>query len=116
FPNPAQLTLPQTTHKLQNFGGEHCLGGAPRITLVQSFQVSCNVVFGEVGLRLGADELRTQGQKFGFNEHVPFDLPFAEGQIPASSLNSPPAVAFSAIGQQSVAANPLQMALVASAI
>jgi penicillin-binding protein A len=116
LPNPAQLTLPQTTHKLQNFGGEHCLGGAPQITLAQALTVSCNVVFGEIGLRLGADKLRTQAQKFGFNEHVPFDLPFAEGQIPASSLNSPPAVAFSAIGQQSVSANPLQMALVASAI
>lgn len=116
LPNPPRLTLPQTTHRLQNFGGELCLGGAPQITLAQAFQISCNVVFGEVGLRLGADRLRAQAERFGFNGRVPFDVPFAEGQIPASSLNSPPAVAFSAIGQQSVSANPLQMALVASAI
>jgi penicillin-binding protein A len=116
LPNPAQLTLPQTTHKLQNFGGEHCLGGAAQITLAQALQVSCNVVFGEIGLRVGGDRLRAQAERFGFNQHVPFELPFAEGQIPGSSLNSPPAVAFSAIGQQSVAANPLQMALVAGAI
>jgi penicillin-binding protein A len=118
FPNPPQLTLPQTTHKLQNFGGEHCLGGAPQITLAQAFQISCNVVFGEVGLRIGAKALVDQAMKFGFDQHVPFDVPWAEGSIPpaADFANALPAVAFSAIGQESVGANPLQMALVASAI
>jgi len=116
FPNPSQLSLPQTTHRLQNFGGEHCLGGVAQITLAQALQVSCNVVFGEVGLKLGGDKLLAQARKFGFDEHVPFDLPFAEGSIAPESLKAPPAVAFSAIGQQSVGANPLQMALIASAI
>jgi peptidoglycan glycosyltransferase len=118
FPNPPQLTLPQTTHKLQNFGGEHCLGGVPQITLAQAFQISCNVVFGEVGLRLGAKALVDQAQKFGFDGRVPFDIPWADGSIPPVKdfANALPAVAFSAIGQQSVGANPLQMALVAAAI
>jgi peptidoglycan glycosyltransferase len=118
LPNPPELTLPQTTHKLQNFGGEHCLGGVPQITLAQAFQVSCNVVFGEVGLRIGAKALVTQAMKFGFDQNVPFDVPWAEGSIPPASdfANALPAVAFSAIGQESVGANPLQMALVASAI
>jgi peptidoglycan glycosyltransferase len=118
FPNPAELDLPQTTHNLSNFGGEHCLGGAPELTLAQALEVSCNVVFGEVGLRLGAAKLVDQAQKFGFDEHVPFDIPFAEGQIPPADefKEALPALAFSAIGQQSVAANPLQMALVAGAI
>jgi penicillin-binding protein A len=118
FPNPPALDLPQTTHNLENFGGEHCLGGASQLTLAQALQVSCNVVFGEIGLRLGAEKLVDQAQKFGFDEHVPFDIPFAEGQIPPAGdfKDQLPAVAFSAIGQQSVGANPLQMALVASAI
>lgn len=116
FPNPPALTLAQTTHQLQNFGGEHCLGGAAQITIAQALQVSCNVVYGEIGLKVGGDRLRAQAERFGFNRHVPFELPFSEGSISAQSLNSPPAVAFSAIGQQSVVANPLQMALVASAI
>jgi peptidoglycan glycosyltransferase len=49
---------------------------------------------------------------------VDFDLPFAEGQIPDAGqfVDDQPGLAFSAIGQQSVAANPLQMALVAGAI
>lgn len=118
FPNPPQLDLPQTTHNLSNFGGEHCLGGAPQLTLAQALQVSCNVVFGEIGLKLGAEKLVAQAERFGFDQHIPFDIPFAEGQIPQASSfkDALPAVAFSAIGQQSVTANPLQMALVAEAI
>jgi len=118
FPNPPSLDLPQTTHNLQNFGGEHCLGGASQLTIAQALQVSCNVVFGQIGLKLGAAKLVDQAEKFGFDEHVPFDIPFAEGQIPpaANFKGQLPAVAFSAIGQQSVGANPLQMALVAEAI
>ena len=118
FPNPPALDLPQTTHTLSNFGGEHCLGGAAEITLTQALEVSCNVVFGELGLRLGADRIVDQAQKFGFNQDVPFDLPFAEGGIPEAAAfdQDLPAVAFSAIGQSSVVANPLQMALVAAAI
>jgi penicillin-binding protein A len=118
FPNPPALTLPTTTHLLHNFGGEHCLGGIPTLTLAQALQVSCNVVFGEIGLQLGAEKLVAQAQRFGFDGDVPFDLPFAEGSIPPASdfAQALPAVAFSAIGQQSVGANPLQMALIASAI
>jgi peptidoglycan glycosyltransferase len=118
FPNPPQLNLPQTNHALQNFGGEHCLGGAPQITLAQAFQVSCNVVFGQVGLKIGANALVTQAQKFGFDGSVPFQLPWAEGQIPQAGdfAQALPALAFSAIGQEDVLANPLQMALVAGAV
>jgi hypothetical protein len=119
FDNPPFLKLPQTNNTLSNFGGEHCLGGVPQITLAQALQVSCNVVFGEIGLKLGAEKLVAQAQRFGFDGNVPFDnLPFAEGQIPPASqfAQDLPGVAYSAIGQQSVVANPLQMALIASAI
>lgn len=118
FPNPPVLDLPQTNNTLQNFGGEHCLGGVARITLAQALTVSCNVVFGEVGLQVGAGRLVAQAQKFGFDRQVPFELPFAEGGIPeASSFDQNlPGVAYSAIGQESVGANPLQMAMIAGAI
>jgi peptidoglycan glycosyltransferase len=118
FDNPPALKLPQTTHELHNFGGEHCLGGASQLTLAQALQVSCNVVFGEIGLKVGAEKLVRQAQRFGFNQQVPLEIPFSTGKIPPVKdfQNALPAVAFSAIGQQSVAANPLQMALVGSAI
>ncbi len=123
WPNPPVLQLPQTTHVLENFGGEHCLGGAPKITTAQALTVSCNVVFGEIGLALGADALASQARAFGFapdaaSGDVPFALPFQEGVFPDPSYFTRrlPAVALSAIGQDNVAANPLQMALVAAAI
>ena len=118
FPNPPALPLPNSTSVLHNFGGEHCLGGAPRLTLAQALTVSCNVVFGEIGLRLGAAKLVAQAQKYGFDQHVPFELPFAEGSIPPVSefAGARSFVATSAIGQQDVLANPMQMALVGAAI
>jgi peptidoglycan glycosyltransferase len=121
--NPPVLDLPQTTATLENFGGEHCLGGVSKISLAEALRVSCNVVFGEIGLRLGAEKLAAQARAFGFapssgQGDVPFDLPFAEGVFPDPSYFSDrePAIALSAIGQDNVSANPLQMVLVASAI
>ena len=118
FPNPPQLDLPQTTHKLSNFGGEHCAGGAPRISLEEALVESCNVAFAQIGLKLGTATLSTQARKFGFDTDVPFDIPFATGNFPTPSEvpDNTPALAFSAIGQQDVLANPMQMCLVASAI
>jgi peptidoglycan glycosyltransferase len=118
FPNPPELDLPQTNETLQNFGGEHCLGGAGEITLAQALQVSCNVVFGEVGLRLGAEKLVGQAERFGFDQQVPTQINFQEGHIPPAEdfAQDLPGVAISAIGQKSVGANPLQMALVGGAI
>jgi len=118
FPNPPALPLPNSTSVLHNFGGEHCLGGAPRLTLAQALQVSCNVVFGEISLKLGAAKLVEQTQRFGFDQTIPFELPFAEGSIPPASQfeGAKSFVATSAIGQQDVLSNPMQMALVGAAI
>ncbi|MFM7719016.1 MAG: peptidoglycan D,D-transpeptidase FtsI family protein [Actinomycetota bacterium] len=121
--NPPSLDLPDTTATLDNFGGEHCLDGAARITLADALRVSCNVVFGEIGLALGADRLVAQARAFGFGpdtsaDLVPFEVPFEEGVVPdpAYFADRTPAIALSAIGQDEVLANPLQMALVAAAI
>ncbi len=123
WPNPPALTLPQTTHTLQNFGGEHCLGGVRQISLADALRVSCNVVFGEVGLALGADKLAAQARAFGFaadssSGNIPFEIPLQEGVFPDPSYfaDRQPAVALSAIGQDNVSANVMQMALVAAAI
>jgi peptidoglycan glycosyltransferase len=118
FPNPATLDLPQTTVNLANAGGVHCNGGADSITLFDAFVESCNVTFGGIGLRLGAEALREQAQRFGFAGTVPFDINFAEGRFPPVEFfeDRQPAVAFSAIGLQDIGTNPLGMALVAGAI
>jgi penicillin-binding protein A len=118
FPNPPELDLPQTTSTLENFGGDHCLGGAPEITLAQALEVSCNVAFAEIGLELGAERLSEQARAFGFSGDIGFDLPFQEGNFPPaeSFADDLPGVAFSAIGQKDVRTNVLHLALVAGAI
>jgi penicillin-binding protein A len=118
FDNPPALPLPNSTAQLHNFGGEHCLGGIPQLTLAQALQVSCNVVFGEVGLKLGAEKLVNQAEAFGFNRDIPLETPFVSGSIPPASefVDAPSFVATSAIGQQDVRANPMQMALIGAAI
>jgi len=123
WPNPPELDLPQTTETIENFGGSHCLGGASSLTLAQALQVSCNVVFGEIGLELGADRLAAQARAFGFGPEpgagdLGFDIPLEAGVFPDTSYfqDRLPAVAISAIGQDNVATNPMQMALVAGAI
>jgi peptidoglycan glycosyltransferase len=122
WPNPHVLDLPQTSATIENFGGEFCPGGS-QITLLQALTVSCNVVYGEVGLKVGAEKLAAQAHAFGFapdtsGGDVPFDIPFQEGVFPDASYFADrlPAVAISAIGQDQDLANPMQMALVAAAI
>jgi peptidoglycan glycosyltransferase len=123
WPNPSELDLPLTDLTLSNFGGEHCAGGAAQITLAEALTESCNVTFGEIGLELGPDKLAEQARLYGFtaeagDDSIPFDIPWVPGVFPdaATFEGRDPAVALSAIGQQDVLANPLQMALVAGAI
>ena len=129
WPNPHELDLPLTNETIQNFGGESCPGGATT-TLLTAFTSSCNVIFGEVGLELGAQRLADQARAFGFcptdppdqteciSPTIPFTIPFATGRFPIPSYfeGNDPLVAISAIGQDNDLANPLQMGLVASAI
>jgi peptidoglycan glycosyltransferase len=122
WPNPNELDLPLTDETIENFGGVTCSGGS-QITLAEALRQSCNVVFGEIGLELGAAALAEQARLYGFTAEagedlVPFDIPWVSGVFPAAETfeQREPAVAISAIGQQDVAANPLQMALVAAAI
>jgi peptidoglycan glycosyltransferase len=128
-PNPTELDLPLTDETLENFGGSRCPGGTT-ISLAEAFRVSCNVAFGGIGLDLGAERLAAQARAFGFcatdppaetaciDPTIPFTIPFATGRFPVPPYfeQNDPLVAISAIGQDNVLANPLQMALVGAAV
>ncbi|MDQ1375039.1 MAG: penicillin-binding protein [Actinomycetota bacterium] len=114
YPVLSQLDLPQTTRSLPNFGGGRCGG-----TLPQLLKVSCNTGFAQMGLDLGAENLVAEADNFGFNKRAPIDEPVVAPSVfpdVATFKRNLPALAQSAIGQQDVAATPLQMALVAAAI
>jgi peptidoglycan glycosyltransferase len=115
FPRLTELSLPLTTNKLQNFGGERCGG-----SLEDGFVESCNTTFGQVGLDLG-EQLATGVQRFGVNtDPPPSDLDpgiaRSAGPLPGSFKRNAPLFALAAIGQGPVAVTPLEMALVAESV
>ncbi|MDQ1618315.1 MAG: penicillin-binding protein, partial [Actinomycetota bacterium] len=107
-----QLDLPQTTSNLPNENGRPCNPGG-EATLQDALAFSCNASFGKIGLDLGAVALADQARKFGFGEAFTIPMRSAVSRFP-QNLN-PPQTAQSAIGQFSVQATPLQMAMVAAA-
>ncbi|MGZ5383193.1 MAG: peptidoglycan D,D-transpeptidase FtsI family protein [Acidimicrobiia bacterium] len=117
LPDPAELELPGTIEVIRNFDKRVC-GDGTEVSLQTAFRRSCNTVFGELGLLLGAEALTTEAEAFGFNQDTPFEIPVLNSAFPQPSefSNDLPALAQSAIGQRDVRATPFQMALVAGAI
>lgn len=110
---PRELTLPQTSTVLHNFGGSAC-SSTGAMTLADALRISCNTAFAQIGLDLGADELRAQAEAFGFDAPLNVPMPVTESRFPTDP--DAPQTALSAIGQYEVRVTPLQMAMVAAAI
>ncbi len=117
LPDPVELTLPGTVEVIRNFDRQTC-GDGSEVSLQTAFRRSCNTVFAELGLQLGAEALTIEAEAFGFNQDTPFEIAVLNSVFPqpAEFSNDLPALAQSAIGQRDVRATPFEMALVASAI
>jgi len=112
YPTVTSYTPPQTNRPLRNFGGEVCGG-----VLFDILAKSCNSSFAKMGVDIGPAKMIAGVEAFGFNAKPPIDLPAAAtSRFPTDFDQNLPALAQSAIGQNSVSATPLQMALVASAV
>lgn len=112
-PGGSSFQLPQSTTTIGNYDGGDC--GGSRITLTQALQVSCNVTFLSLADELGPEAMREQAEEFGFNSTWLEGLPDQAESLYPSDLD-PPQTAMSGIGQSSVTASPLQMAMVAAGI
>lgn len=108
--SPERLKLPNTNVFLGN--DTNC--GGTSISIAQALRVSCNTAFANLGLELGADQLRAQAEKFGFDRNQLAELNGAASRFPDDP--DLPQTALSAIGQYDVAATPLQMAMVSAAV
>jgi penicillin-binding protein A len=108
--SPDRLKLPGTRVFISN--STNC--GGTKITITQALKVSCNTAFANLGMDVGASKLRDQAQLFGFDRRHLADLGGVASQFP-DKLNEAQ-LALSSIGQYDVAASPLQMAMVSSAI
>jgi len=115
FPVSSGFVLPGTAGQiLHNFADEACGG-----EILQLFTVSCDTGFAQLGLLVGARTLAEQAKAFGWDQPVPLDMPgVAESYFPppSSFYRNGAALAKSAIGQESVQAVPLLMALDAAGV
>ncbi|HET9061037.1 MAG TPA: penicillin-binding transpeptidase domain-containing protein [Acidimicrobiales bacterium] len=115
IPFSTGLVLPDTAGQvLHNYAGESCGGN-----LLQLFTVSCDTGFAQLGLDIGANNLYQEARRFGWDRTTPIDMPYpAQSSFPAPATfyRNGGALAKSAIGQESVQAVPLTMALDAGAI
>jgi peptidoglycan glycosyltransferase len=117
---PTNLKLPQTTNQLINFDNEACNDGSNptgtgKVPVIFAFTVSCNTVFGNLGMTLGGAALRAQADKFGMNDpNLTIPLPVSASNYPP--VSAPSFTAYSAIGQYSDTVTPLQEAMFSAAI
>ncbi|MBS2940197.1 penicillin-binding protein 2 [Nocardioides sp. J2M5] len=112
-PGGSGFKLPQSSTVIRNHDGGDC--GGRRITMTQAMQVSCNVTFLSLANELGNDAMADQAEKFGFNDTSLEDLGGQAKSLYPRDMDAPQ-TAMSGIGQSSVTATPLQMAMVAAAI
>jgi len=82
-------------------------------TVREGIAWSLNVVFAQIGLRIGANDLWNSSQALGFGQDIPFDLPVAESQIASARdfLEDDNAVADTAFGQGQLLVTPLHMCM-----
>lgn len=94
-------------------------GGAAHgsINLKQAFAYSSNVVYGTLALDLGNEKLKSTAEDFGFNSSIDaIGFSIQKSTFPTLEDYEEGMIAQSGIGQSSIVATPMQMALVASTI
>ena len=85
--------------------------------LEMSFIKSSNVVFGTLALELGNSKLKDTAEKFGFNNSIPTNgFYLSKSSFPTLGANDKGLIAQTGIGQASILATPMQMALVCSTV
>jgi peptidoglycan glycosyltransferase len=113
LPAPASLKLPLSNSRMHNWQNGPCTSSG-KITLRQALAVSCNTTFAWLGMKLGADAIREQAEKFGFNTSISIPMNSSTSVFPTELDGAQ--TALSSIGQFEVRATALQMAMVVSAI
>jgi penicillin-binding protein A len=119
---PTNLKLPGTSKELINFDNLPCDDGSNptgngKVPLLFAFTVSCNTVFGNLGMQLGDTAIRQQAERFGMNDpNLRIPLQVAQSSYPTVPGHDPALTAYSAIGQYNDQVTPLQEAMFSAAI
>lgn len=94
----------------------HKVGGHGQETFVQGIQNSCNPVFMDIGLRLGADRFYNYFEKFGLLKLTNVDLPGEAGTIMHKKEDIGTVELATMTFGQSFQVTPIQMAVTVSSI
>ncbi|NGN63928.1 penicillin-binding protein 2 [Streptomyces sp. A7024] len=108
--SPDPFKLPLSSDTLGNDGNHPCENASLKVAL----QWSCNTVYANLSNQIGNEEMRNYAAKFGFND-AEVDTPVRAAESLYPEMDKPQN-AMGGIGQASVTATPLQMAMVASSV
>ena len=121
IPAGASYTLPGTETQLTNATSAGN-GSDGKITLKDALAQSSNTAFAQLGVELGADAIREQAEKLGYDEQIHLDGTTSTGSpsyAAASKFPEDPTddrLALASIGQGDTLSTPLQNLLVAMAV
>ncbi|WP_280216112.1 peptidoglycan D,D-transpeptidase FtsI family protein [Nocardia cyriacigeorgica] len=113
FTAAPNITLPGTSTTLENYNGTTC-GPGPTASLYDAFRMSCNTAFVELGVDVGASNLKDEAAAFGIGPHRGIPIPVAESTV--GPIPDDAALGQTSIGQRDVALTPLNNAVIAATI
>jgi penicillin-binding protein A len=108
------ITLPGSQTALPNFNGTPC-GPGETVSMETALAKSCNTAFGEMAGQLGANKLRRQAEKFGFND-PDLAVPLAVETSTLGPIPDDASLYQTGIGQRDVQITPLENAVIAATI
>lgn len=116
FDDPVEFLLPGSSATISNATGGTCDDGVSA-TLLQAFVRSCNTIFADLAIQLGAEDIGTTAQALGFNQDLDYEWGIARAVWDTAALDDDPAaLGQSGIGERNVRTTPLHMAMVAAAV
>lgn len=116
FADPVEFQLPGSDATISNANGRECNDGQSA-TLLQAVVRSCNTIFANLAIQLGAVDIGITAEAMGFNQEIAYEWPLAEAVWDTAELaNDPAALGQSGIGERNVRATPMHMAMVAATV
>lgn len=86
------------------------------LELESAFRQSCNTYFINMGMEIGAINLRKTGEKLLFNKTLPISMEHSKSQLLTGDQTSDAELAATAMGQGKTLVTPLHMAMITASI
>lgn len=116
FADPVAFQLPGSTATISNFDGRVCNDGVS-VSLRRAFVRSCNTVFADLAIKVGAANIGLTAEGLGWNRDLDFPWAIPEATWRSEELTiDAAALGQSGIGERDVRATPLHMAMVAATV